>query len=474
MLVLLASCRSSTAQAPHFRFSPRPNRAAEIHWREWGPAAFAEARRSGRPIFLSLAAVWCHWCHVLDETSLSEPRVLHRLNSDFVPVRVDADQHPDVERRYILGGWPTVAVLTASGQIVDGGTYLPPAELLRLLDDSLATLRGGGPRLQQQLARFGSGTQPRPAPIAPNAVENVTRLLIGAVDQAQGGFGSGAKFPQADAVELLLTVGEKELAQKTLDAMLQLEDPVEGGFYRYATRPDWSHPHYEKMLAVQAELISLYARAATLLHQPRYAAAARRASDYVRKTLFDEESGDLWASQDADEHYSTVERKQPPYIDRTLLVDRAAQMISAWVVAGEPALARRAAERILQLQDKDGLIRHGVGLRPLLGDQARAALALLALDGQPGDVRFHDPALRARAATQQKWTAPSGALYDGDPLPEGLLQRREQPMVENALFARALAVAGRPSPKILEAFGGSYLQFGTEAATWALAVSSGK
>ena len=98
-----------------FRFSPRPNRAHEIEWRPWGEPAFAEALKLGRPILLSLSAVWCHWCHVMDETSYSDARVIQTVNEHFVPIRVDNDRHPDVNRRYNMGGWPTTAFLAASG-----------------------------------------------------------------------------------------------------------------------------------------------------------------------------------------------------------------------------------------------------------------------------------------------------------------------------------------------------------------------
>src|SRR4051812_46837380 len=94
------SARSSAkAPAGSFRFSPRPNHAADIHWQVWSQAAFDEARATGRPVLLSLAAVWCHWCHVLDETTLSDPRVIELLNRAFVTLRVDADQRPDLEHR---------------------------------------------------------------------------------------------------------------------------------------------------------------------------------------------------------------------------------------------------------------------------------------------------------------------------------------------------------------------------------------
>ena len=116
-----------------FRFSPRPNRAHEIDWRPWGEPAFAEAHKLGRPILLSLSAVWCHWCHVMDETSYSDPRVIAALNEHFVPIRVDNDRHPDVNRRYNMGGWPTTAFLAASGDPITGATYMPPEQLLQAL-----------------------------------------------------------------------------------------------------------------------------------------------------------------------------------------------------------------------------------------------------------------------------------------------------------------------------------------------------
>ena len=115
--------------ATEFHFSPRPNRASEINWRPWSKEAFDEARTVGRPILLSISAVWCHWCHVMDETTYSHPSVIDIINRDYVPVRVDNDVRPDINQRYNMGGWPTTAFLTASGDILTGGTYLPPDQM---------------------------------------------------------------------------------------------------------------------------------------------------------------------------------------------------------------------------------------------------------------------------------------------------------------------------------------------------------
>ncbi|MBM4363087.1 MAG: DUF255 domain-containing protein, partial [Deltaproteobacteria bacterium] len=102
-------------------FSPRPNRAHEIRWRPWGSESFAEARAAGKPVVLAISAVWCHWCHVMDETSYSDGEVIRLLNERYVPIRVDNDQRPDVNRRYNLGGWPTTAFLTPDGEVIHGG-----------------------------------------------------------------------------------------------------------------------------------------------------------------------------------------------------------------------------------------------------------------------------------------------------------------------------------------------------------------
>src|SRR3974390_1137222 len=116
-----------------FPLSPRPNRAHEIGWRPWSEAVFEEARREDKPILLSISAVWCHWCHVMDETTYSSERVIDLIRDRYVPVRVDNDVRPDINQRYNMGGWPTTAFLTPSGDILTGGTYLPPDEMTNAL-----------------------------------------------------------------------------------------------------------------------------------------------------------------------------------------------------------------------------------------------------------------------------------------------------------------------------------------------------
>src|SRR5260370_34121256 len=119
--------------AAEFHFSPRPTRAAEINWHSCAPGAFEEARTTGRPILLSISAVWCHWCHVMDETTYSHSSVIGLINREYVPVRVDNDVRPDINQRYNMGGWPTTAFLASAGDILPGGTYMPPDQMASAL-----------------------------------------------------------------------------------------------------------------------------------------------------------------------------------------------------------------------------------------------------------------------------------------------------------------------------------------------------
>ena len=214
-----------------FRFSPRPNRAHEIEWRPWGEPAFAEAHKLGRPILLSLSAVWCHWCHVMDETSYSDPRVIAAVNEHFVPIRVDNDRHPDVNRRYNMGGWPTTAFLAASGDPITGATYMPPEQLLQALErvneffaanrtalltlgstdhaqdaDGEAALAhlGGVPRRSDLSAPDFEGDPDVPGDIP----AEIALQIVRAFDPLHGGLGADPKFPQADVFAFVLAFAE--------------------------------------------------------------------------------------------------------------------------------------------------------------------------------------------------------------------------------------------------------------------------
>jgi thiol:disulfide interchange protein len=129
-----------------FHFSPRPNRASEINWHAWSPTAFEEAKETRRPILLSISAVWCHWCHVMDETSYSDPAVIAGINEGYIPIRVDNDERPDVNRRYNTGGWPTTAFRPV-GDILTGRLLPPPDQMASLDQDRRSPRQPGRDRV---------------------------------------------------------------------------------------------------------------------------------------------------------------------------------------------------------------------------------------------------------------------------------------------------------------------------------------
>ena len=413
-----------------FRFSPRPNRAAEIEWRPWGEPAFAEARRLGRPILLSLSAVWCHWCHVMDETSYSDARVIARINEAFVPIRADNDRNPDVNRRYNMGGWPTTAFLAANGDIISGATYLPPGQMLQTLErvcqffaanrtamltldasehahaaDAEATLAhlGGAPHAEVAPGD-GHGEPGLPGDI-PAAV---ALEIVRAFDPLHGGLGTDQKFPQTDAFVHLLAFGAlraeddavpaariSHAARTTLTNMAagDLYDDVAGGFFRYSTQRDWSEPHYEKMLEDNARLAALYLDAAEIAagddgalgSASFYHDIAEGVIDYLLATSLREDAPCFGGSQDADESYYSLgaeERAQlaQPFVDLTVYVDwnalAAHALLRAAPVLRRPELVARALELLDYLwahARRDGAMAHYLATAGVRADVAQGA-----------------------------------------------------------------------------------------------------
>lgn len=254
-----------------------------VDWHPWGAEPFAEAERRGVPVFVSIGYSTCHWCHVMARESFSNPAVAAFLNEHFVAIKVDREEHPEVDAAYLAAasaftrqlGWPLNVFTTPRGRAFYAGTYWPPrgvpglpafAQVLdgvaeawaHRRDDLEATAREVGEAIAALGAREAS---PLPARTALDAVVESIETLE---DAEYGGFGSSPKFPVAPVLGFLIehgTPGALALAERTLVAMAAspLRDAVEGGFFRYATRRDWSEPHYERMLYDNAQLLSAYA-----------------------------------------------------------------------------------------------------------------------------------------------------------------------------------------------------------------------
>src|SRR5579872_716222 len=194
-----------------FHFSPRPNRAADIRWSPWSAAAFEDAKQQGKPVLLAISAVWCHWCHVMDETTYSDSTVINLINERFVPVRVDNDQRPDVNARYNMGGWPTTALLSPEGEILYGGTYIPPEHLrsiLRQIDDMYSKPENRlalAKRIHEmRTLRAARARTPAGGELDEATAATILGLIHAHFDAAHGGFGGEQKFPHVAVLQFLL------------------------------------------------------------------------------------------------------------------------------------------------------------------------------------------------------------------------------------------------------------------------------
>ena len=488
-----------------FRFSPRPNRASEIHWREWGDEAFAEAKRRDVPILLAISAVWCHWCHVMDETSYSAADTIAFINEHFVAIRVDNDERPDVNRRYNMGGWPSTVFLTPDGEIVHGGTYIPPEELWNVaqaVDEVWREKRDDiGRRVVEARERELAARTAKPGALSSEIVDIVAALIRGQFDPEQGGFGREPKFPQTKLLRFLLDEHRRGSApenavvlRRTLDAMAGrgMYDHVEGGFFRYATRRDWTEPHYEKMLEDNAELLAIYADAHRVLPDAGYDKIVRDVIRWMDRALYQSETA-LWSgSQDADEHYYTLDaaeraKHDTPFVDRTLYTSWNALAASAYLRAGEALgdqdLMHRggaAATAIgRRLRDPSGaLCRYDAGAGPQEADLLGDAVAYLDLLLDAGDVAG---ALRVARRIREQLEVPEGGFADrprGQTL--GRLSLQERPIEENAGAASALLRLASASGdeswrevalRALGSFVGEYRGWGQFAAPYANAVA---
>lgn len=457
--------------AERFRFSPRPNRAGEIHWREWGEAAFDEAARTDRPVLLNLTAVWCQWCHRMDETTYSDPGLIERINAELIPIRVDADRYPHVQDRYIAGGWPTNAFLTPSGEVLWAGTYVPADEFRTVADGVLTAWRDRRPGLAQEIERrrkaLEAARSRRPAVglIRREAADDVLTVMQDSFDVRNGGFGTAPKFPHAEAIELLFAQAERtgnpdwsEMAVRTLDGMLagELWDSVEGGFFRYALEPDWTAVRFEKLLDVNAGMLRAFALGAHLKNRADWREVAERTVAWVDETLGLE--GGLWAgSQDADEAYFALDAearrgREAPYVDPTRFASANAHWIRSLAEAGarlgRTDWVERAADALDTLYHSfvqpDGLLCHfhgengGPAVTGLLIDTLDAARAAVAVAQATGRGDVLELARRLASALEDRLWADEGGFFDhvSTGADVAALRYRDRPFEANASAAR--------------------------------------
>jgi uncharacterized protein YyaL (SSP411 family) len=282
--------------------APLPGRAAEaIPWQPWSASAFAQAKKENKFVIMDLEAVWCHWCHVMDETTYKDPKVIALLGARYVPVRVDQDSRPDLANKYEDYGWPATIVFASDGsEIVRRRGYMDPAEMASMLQ-AIIDDPSPGPSVTS-LARGGGQAAARPSD-APTA--ELQRRLLDGYDRTVGGWSTEHRFLDAANVEYCLRAasrGDAEAAAIARDMLRlqgQLLDPAWGGVYQYSAAGDWVHPHFEKIMSMQADNLRIYSMAAALWPSWGYQASAQGIDRYLRNFLQSPE-GAFYTSQDAD------------------------------------------------------------------------------------------------------------------------------------------------------------------------------
>ncbi len=268
-----------------------------VAWQEWNADTLARAKRENKLLFVSVGYFSCHWCHVMQQESYRDPAIARLLNAYFIPVKVDRELNGALDAGLIdfterlkgVAGWPLNAFVTPEGYPAYAVLYEPPAEFRQLLARMAETWREKGADFRDAAREAGAAPRdpPATAAVTKDAVARLHRQFLDEArhqaDTLQGGFERVSKFPMAPHLEALLDAYARERDPRlgefltlTLEQMASkgLRDHVHGGFFRYTVDPDWTTPHFEKMLYDNAQLARLYARAAAVFQRPDYRRAA--------------------------------------------------------------------------------------------------------------------------------------------------------------------------------------------------------
>ncbi len=312
--------------------------SSAIRWQAWSPRTLALARTLNRPILIDIGAVWCHWCHVMDETTYADPEVAAALNSNFVPVKVDSDERPDIDEYYQnaaaqltgAGGWPLTCFTTPDGALFFAAGYLPPRPgsgpngsggedssmrpLLKRISQVYATDRVGLEREAEATAQKLKSMPSSGAATAHGGLDGLRAQILAGLaasyDRESGGFasGPGPRFCDFPAIELALAhgfYGHPEFTAMALDTLKKIAaggvfDQLGGGFHRYSTDAHWLVPHFEKLGYDNAMALQAYSDAYEVSGDPEFARVAKSIAGYVNRELLDPKTHAFYSHQDAD------------------------------------------------------------------------------------------------------------------------------------------------------------------------------
>jgi uncharacterized protein YyaL (SSP411 family) len=440
--------------------------AAPISWQShWSDALFAQAAKDHRFVILDLHAVWCHWCHVMDEKTYGDPKVQALIAKRYVAVSVDADSDPDLNSRYGDWGWPATIVLAADGtEIVKRRGFIPPEQMAALLQAIIDDPSPGPSVAPPVVVADGGGSR-----LAPRARTAALQSYDAIYDDAHGGWGEVHKFIDAAALELTYSTidagdpAAQHRARQTLDANLRLIDPVWGGVYQYSDEVNWQSPHYEKLMAFQADDLRLYSEAFARWKDPHYLAAAQSLYRYM-STFLAAPDGGYYVSQDADvsaqvsghEFYPQDDAARRalgmPRIDVHEYARETGWAIRAlckyYDVTGDKSALNQAVRAarwsIANRLAPSGAFRHDAADRggPFLDDSLAMSQALLALYRSTGDREWLSSAEAVLGAINQQLRDPKAGFVAAPAaqLKRGVFRDPIRQPEQNAALARVASL----------------------------------
>jgi uncharacterized protein len=435
-----------------------PQRASAIDWQPWSDNIFDQAKRENKFVLLDLEAVWCHWCHVMDETTYRTPEVIALLKAKYITVRVDQDARPDLSNRYEDYGWPATVVFGADRkEIVKRQGYIEPKQMVAMLKAIIADPSPGPSVRPETEIKFGDN------PLLPNDLRaELERRYFGQYDSKHGSWGFDQKFLDWNSTEYAMSrartgdMKSAQMARQTLNAQFKLIDPVWGGVYQYSVGGDWNEPHFEKIMSMQAGNLRIYSLAYEEWHDPAYLKAAQDVQRFL-KTFLTSPDGAFYTSQDADlvdgKHSAAffklddaARRKQGvPRIDKHVYSRENGWAIEAvarlYAATGDQQYLDEAVRAARWIEQNRSL--SGAGFRhdsqdvagPYLADTLAMGRAFLALYEVTGDRRWlaqAEAAAKFIAATFA--SGPAGFITAKAPTDRAYAPRPERD--ENMLMAR--------------------------------------
>jgi uncharacterized protein YyaL (SSP411 family) len=350
LLLSLAACRPHSASKPTIETMTASTNATPAHtnhlatekspyllqhqhnpvdWYPWGEEAFARARKENKPIFLSIGYSTCHWCHVMERESFENEDTAKILNANFISIKVDREERPDVDKIYMTfiqsttgsGGWPLNVFITPNLKPFFGGTYFPPEnrygrgsfpdvlkQVANLWKEKHEGVASSADSIHSQMEATAATNQVSGALPGPEALRRAGNLLKESFDSRHGGFGGAPKFPQPSQPQLALRYAKRfsdaeaiGMVLTTCDRMAKggIHDQLGGGFARYSVDAEWLVPHFEKMLYDNAQLAQLYLDAFLVSGAERHAVVARDILDYVLRDMTHPDGG-FYSAEDAD------------------------------------------------------------------------------------------------------------------------------------------------------------------------------